>query len=70
MILHLSTNTPSPPLMCFLSLRVALAAPVSSQGKYTPLHMAAVGGHAEVVKVLLAAGANVYASTEVSVRRG
>ena len=38
-----------------------LSAPVSSQDKVTPLHVAAVSGHAEVAKVLLAAGANVHA---------
>jgi ankyrin repeat protein len=32
----------------------------------TPLHAAAVRGHAEVVKVLLAAGANVNTTTDVS----
>jgi ankyrin repeat protein len=36
------------------------------QKKYTPLHVAVALGHAEVAKVLLAAGANVHATAEVS----
>ena len=45
----------------FLFIHVFLSAPVSSQDKVTPLHVAAVSGHAEVAKVLLVAGANVHA---------
>ena len=52
---------------CFLSLRVDVAAPASSQDKRTPLHAAAHIGHLEVAKVLLAAGANVHAMSAVSV---
>jgi hypothetical protein len=51
-------------------VRVVLADPVSSQEKVTPLYWAAMGGHAEVVKVLLAAGANVHATDEVIVEEG
>jgi hypothetical protein len=54
----------------FLSLRVDLAALASSQNKATPLHLAAFNGHADVSKVLLAAGANVHATDDVSVWRG
>ena len=46
--------------------RVILAAPVSSQDKHTPLHLAALKGHAEVAKTLLDAGANVHATDKVS----
>ena len=38
----------------------------SSQNKLTPLHAAAMHGHAEVAKVLLAAGANVHDTDDVS----
>jgi ankyrin repeat protein len=51
-------------------VRVVLAAPVSSQGKATPLHVAAAGGHSEVAKVLLAAGANVHVTSDVSGEEG
>jgi ankyrin repeat protein len=54
-------------LFVFVSLRVVLAALVSSQDKATPLHQAAAGGHTEVVKALLTAGANVHALEDVSV---
>jgi hypothetical protein len=57
-------------LFVVLSLRVVLAGPVSSQGKATPLHVAALHGHAEVAKVLLAAGANVHAADAVSGEEG
>jgi hypothetical protein len=58
---------PSPHLLCFfLSLLVDLAAPASSQDKRTPLHAVAQKGHAEVAMVLLAAGANVHATSNVS----
>jgi hypothetical protein len=66
MCLYPSTNACYPPLICFPSLRVALAAPFCSQGKYTPLHWASLYGHAEMAKVLLAAGANIHASSDVS----
>jgi ankyrin repeat protein len=46
-------------------VRVFIAALVSSQGKSTPLHWAAARGHAEVVKALLSAGANVHATEKV-----
>jgi hypothetical protein len=59
-------TTPVNLLSFVFSLRVALAAPVSSQNKYTPLHIAAAGGNAEVAKALLAAGANVDATDAVS----
>jgi ankyrin repeat protein len=61
-----SANARYPPLICFLSVRVVLAATVCSQGKNTPLHCAAAGGHAEMAKVLLAAGANVHSTVDVS----
>jgi ankyrin repeat protein len=48
-------------------VHVVLADPVPSQEKVTPLYWAAMGGHAEVVKALLAAGANVHATDEVIV---
>jgi hypothetical protein len=54
----------------FVSLRVVLAAPVSIQNKLTPLHAAAAGGHGEVAKALLAAGANVHAMGDVSREEG
>jgi len=54
----------------FLSLRVVLAAFLSSKLELTPLHAAAIFGHAEVVKVLLAAGANVHATDNVSLAKG
>ena len=60
------TNTPGPTLYFFVSLRVVPAAPVSSQDKLTPLHLAAAEGHAEVVKALLATGASVHATEKVS----
>ena len=66
MYLYPSTNTRNPPLLSFLSLRVVFAAPVSSQGKATPLHEAAAGGHTELAKVLLAAGAKVHDMDDVS----
>ena len=52
--------------MCFLSLLVDLAAPACSQNAATPLHAAAHNGHAEVAKVLLAAGASVHTTGDVS----
>jgi ankyrin repeat protein len=66
MCLYPSTNTPNPLLTCFLSLRVVFAASVSSQDKATPLHVAATLGNAKVAKVLLAAGANVHDTDDVS----
>ena len=52
--------------MSLCSVRVFLAAPVSSQNMLTPLHWAALYGHTEVVMVLLAAGANDHATDMVS----
>jgi hypothetical protein len=63
---HLHLNIKSGVSLCCLTVCVVLVATVSSQKKLTPLHWAAVGGHAEVAKVLLAAGANVHASDKVS----
>ena len=51
-------------------MRVILAASLSSQLDLTPLHAAAMRGHAEVAKVLLAAGANVHATDKVSGEEG
>ena len=72
MCLYPSTNTPNSPLsvLSLCAVRFILAAPVSFQDKATPLHQAAVRGHGEVVKALLAAGANAHASTDVSGEEG
>ena len=70
MCLYPSTNTRSPSLFRFSLIHVFLSAPVSSQDKVTPLHQAAVRGHGEVVKALLAAGSNAHASTDVSGEEG
>jgi hypothetical protein len=48
----------------FVSLLPLLSPPF--QGKLTPLHAAALYRHADVAKVLLAAGANVHATDDVS----
>ena len=72
MCLYPSTNTRSPSLFRFSlypRLRFSLLS-VSSQDKATPLHQAAVRGHGEVVKALLAAGSNAHASTDVSGEEG
>ena len=72
LLVNLSLDTPpliSITLLCCASLHVVFAAPVSSQDKSTPLHLAAHKGHAEVAKALLAAGANVHAMDKVSERR-
>jgi len=69
MCLYPSVNTLSPPPFSFLSLslRVVLGAPASSrQLELTPLHVAAVRGHAEVAKALLAVGASVHAMCNMS----
>ena len=56
-------------MLSLCDVRVILAAPVSFHDKATPLHQAAVRGHGEVVKALLAAGSNVHASTDVSAEK-
>ena len=53
-------------LLCCLSVRAILATPLFSQNELTPLHMAADCGHVEVAKALMAAGANVDATNNVS----
>jgi ankyrin repeat protein len=39
------------------------------QYEFTPLHVASIGGHLEVLEVLLAKGADVKAETDVSIAR-
>ena len=53
--------------MCVCALMEALTAMFSSapQDGLTPLHIASVEGHAEVVAALLAKGADVEAKTNV-----
>ena len=54
----------------WLSLRAPTHAPPPLQGGRTALHHAALLGHSTIVKVLLAAGADVKATDKVGVGVG